>query len=67
MEKNLSANAHNWLYVQLLVTIGVVNEKNAHYEQALAIYKNIMDKYPDYAFVRNVLYPRAQKAMRAKK
>lgn len=67
MEKNLSANAHNWLYVQLLVTIGVVNEKNAHYEQALAIYKNIMDKYPDYAFVRNVLYPRAQEAMRAKK
>ena len=33
MEKNLSANSHNWLYVQLLVTIGVVNEKNEHYEQ----------------------------------
>lgn len=67
MEKNLSANSHNWLYVQLLVTIGVVNEKNEHYEQALAMYKNIMNKYPNYAFVRDVLYPRAQKAMREKK
>ena len=36
-------------------------------EQALAMYKNIMNKYPNYAFVRDVLYPRAQKAMREKK
>lgn len=67
MEKNLSLNAHHWLYVQLLVTIGVVNERNECYEQALAMYKNIMDKYPGYAFVREVLYPRAQKAMREKR
>lgn len=63
MDKNLSANSHHWLYVQLLVTIGVVNERNGH-EQALSMYKNIMNKYPDYAFVREVLYPRAQKTMR---
>mgnify|MGYP000800424511 FL=1 len=31
------------------------------------MYKNIMNKYPNYAFVRDVLYPRAQKAMREKK
>lgn len=67
MEKNLSLNSHHWLYVQLLVTIGVVNERNGRYEQALAMYENIMNKYPDYAFVREVLYPRAQKAMREKR
>lgn len=67
MEKNASLNNHHWLYVQLLVTIGVVNERNEHYDQALAIYKNIMNKYPNYAFVRNVLYPRVQKAMREKR
>lgn len=67
MEKNMSVNSHHWLYVQLLVTIGVVNERNERYEQALAMYKTIMDKYPDYAFVRNILYPRAQKAMREKR
>lgn len=66
MEKNLSTNSHHWLYVQLLVTIGVVYEHDGNYEQALSMYKNIMNKYPDYAFVREVLYPRAQKAVREK-
>lgn len=66
MEKNLSDNKHHWLYVQLLVTIGVVYEKDERYEQAQAMYKTVMNQYPDYAFVKEVLYPRVQKAMREK-
>ena len=66
MEKDISTNGHHWLYVQLLVTIGVVYEKSEHYEQALAMYKTIMEKYPEYGFVKNTSYPRALKAMQQK-
>ena len=66
MEKNISANRHHWLYVQLLVTIGVAYERGDRHEQAQAMYKTVMNQYPDYAFVKEVLYPRVQKAMRAK-
>ena len=66
MEKHISTNGHHWLYVQLLVTIGVVYEKSERYEQALAMYKTIMEKYPEYGFVKNTSYPRALKAMQQK-
>ena len=66
MEKDISTNGHHWLYVQLLVTIGVVYEKSERYEQALAMYKTIMEKYPEYGFVKNTSYPRALKAMQQK-
>ena len=66
MEKNMAANEHHWLYVQLLVTIGVVYERGEQYEQAQSMYKTVMNKCPDYTFVKEVLYPRVQKAMREK-
>ena len=66
MEKDILTNGHHWLYVQLLVTIGVVYEKSERYEQALAMYKTIMEKYPEYGFVKNTSYPRALKAMQQK-
>lgn len=50
--KDILTNGHHWLYVQLLVTIGVVYEKSERYEQALAMYKTIMEKYPEYGFVK---------------
>ena len=60
MEADSSALKNNWLYVQLLVTIGLVYEKDEQYAKAKEMYAWVIKHYPAYAYVKETLYPRVK-------
>lgn len=62
-EADDSLRYHNWMYLQLLVTTGIVEEKLGHYETAKTLYQRVLKLYPDYAHVRDTRYPNLMKKM----
>lgn len=64
MEKSPGTVKNNWLYIQLLTTIGLVYEKSGNYTQAQQMFQKVMKLQPDYAHVREVIYPRLLKEMK---
>lgn len=62
-EADESLRNNNWMYLQLLVTTGLVEEKLKHYETAKALYQRVLKLYPDYAHVRDNKYPNLIKKM----
>lgn len=65
-ENNEALRANNWMYLQLIVTLGLVEEKAGNYEGALEYYQKVMRLFPDYPHVKEVLYPRVVKEMEKK-
>ncbi|MCP9612131.1 hypothetical protein [Coprobacter tertius] len=65
MELNPKYMKNNWMYIQLLTSIGLVEEKLNNLEAAKAAYKKILDMYPDYAHVRDIMYPRLLERMKS--
>lgn len=64
MDANVNLKKNNWMYVQLLVTIGVVEEKQKNYVEAQKMYRRVLQLYPEYAHVKNVTYPRLLEKMK---
>lgn len=62
-EDSESLRHNNWMYLQLLVTTGLVEEKLKHYETAKALYQKVLKLYPDYVHVRDNKYPNLIKKM----
>lgn len=58
MESHAGYTQDNWMYIQLLASIGLVEEKNENYAAARKIYQKILQLYPDHSHVKNVAYPR---------
>ncbi len=63
-EQNPDEIRENWLYLQLLVTIGLSYEKSGQLEKASEMYAWLMKEYPQYTFVTETLYPRVQEKIR---
>ena len=64
MEADPELKKNNWLYIQLMVTIGVVEEKRENYVEAQKMYRKVLELYPEYAHVKNVSYPRLLEKMK---
>lgn len=58
METDTAYTQDNWLYIQLLTTIGLVYEKLGEYPQAVEQFKKVLALQPDYVNVKNNYYPR---------
>ena len=63
MEADPELKKNNWMYIQLMVTIGVVEEKRENYVEAQKMYRKVLELYPEYAHVKNVSYPRLLEKM----
>lgn len=48
----------NWMYIQLLTTIGLVHEKQGNYKAAQQMYQQVMQLHPEYVYMKQVVYPR---------
>ena len=64
MEADPELKKNNWMYIQLMVTIGVVEEKRENYVEAQKMYRKVLELYPEYAHVKNVSYPRLLEKMK---
>ena len=64
MEADPELKKNNWMYIQLMVTIGVVEEKRENYVEAQKMYRKVLALYPEYAHVKNVSYPRLLEKMK---
>ena len=64
MEADPELKKNNWMYIQLMVTIGVVEEKRENYVEAQKMYRKVLELYPEYADVKNVSYPRLLEKMK---
>ncbi len=64
MDANPELKKNNWMYVQVMVTIGVVEEKQENYAEAQKMYRRVLQLYPEYAHVKNVTYPRLLEKMK---
>lgn len=64
MEADPELKNNNWMYIQLMVTIGVVEEKRENYVEAQKMYRKVLELYPEYAHVKNVSYPRLLEKMK---
>ena len=64
MEADPELKKNNWMYIQLMVTIGVVDEKRENYVEAQKMYRKVLELYPEYAHVKNVSYPRLLEKMK---
>ena len=64
MEADPVLKKNNWMYIQLMVTIGVVEEKRENYVEAQKMYRKVLELYPEYAHVKNVSYPRLLEKMK---
>ncbi|MEG1573854.1 MAG: hypothetical protein RR293_02055 [Bacteroidales bacterium] len=62
-EENETLRKDNWMYLQLLVTTGIVEEKQGNYENAKKLYLKILNIYPDYSQIRDNRYPNLLKKM----
>ena len=54
-EENEALRSNNWMYLQLIITLGLVEEKDENYEKAHEYFSKAMELYPH---LKNVLYPR---------
>lgn len=57
MEADPELKKNNWMYIQLMVTIGVVEEKRENYVEAQKMYRKVLELYPEYAHVKMFLIP----------
>lgn len=57
-ENDESLRSNNWMYLQLIITLGLVEEKDQNYEKAHEYFSKAMELYPEYPHLKNVLYPR---------
>ena len=57
-ENDESLREDNWMYLQVIITLGLVEEKQENYEAALSYYEKAMQLYPEYPHVKEVLRPR---------
>ena len=57
-ENDESLRSNNWMYLQLIITLGLVEEKDRNYEKAHEYFSKAMELYPEYPHLKNVLYPR---------
>ena len=64
MEADPELKKNNWMYIQLMVTIGVVEEKRENYVEAQKMYRKVLELYQEYAHVKNVSYPRLLEKMK---
>lgn len=64
MEKSPQLTKNNWLYIQLLTTIGLVYEKMENYTQAQKMFQKVLHLQPGYPTVKNVIYPRLMTKMK---
>ena len=64
MEADPELKKNSWMYIQLMVTIGVVEEKRENYVEAQKMYRKVLELYPEYAHVKNVSYPRLLEKMK---
>ncbi|EHL88226.1 tetratricopeptide repeat protein [Coprobacter fastidiosus] len=64
MDADPELKKNNWMYIQLMVTIGVVEEKRENYVEAQKMYRKVLELYPEYAHVKNVSYPRLLEKMK---
>lgn len=62
-EEDESLRHNNWMYLQLLVTTGMVEEKLKHYETAKVLYQRVLKLYPNYVHIRDNRYPNLIKKM----
>ena len=53
------------MYIQLLTTIGLVEEKNENYTEAKKMYQKVLQLQPNYGHVKNIVYPRLMKKMKS--
>ena len=67
MESHAGYTQKNWMYIQLLTSIGLVEEKNENYAAAQKIYQKILQMYPNHYHVKNVAYPRVLKNIKETK
>ncbi|MBQ8423624.1 MAG: hypothetical protein IJY36_05145 [Coprobacter sp.] len=59
-ESDESLRADNWMYLQLIVTLGLVEEKAENYTGALEYFHHVCELFPSYPYVREVLIPRVE-------
>ena len=57
-EENEALRSNNWMYLQLIITLGLVEEKDENYEKAHEYFSKAMELYPESPHLKNVLYPR---------
>ena len=63
-DSNLKDN--NWMYLQLMVTTGIVYEKLENYTEAKIMYEKVLELYPNYPHVRDKKYPQILKKINKK-
>lgn len=63
-EKNDNLRDNNWMYLQLMVTTAMVEEKLDNYNNAKILYEKILELYPNYPHVRDYRYPNLLKKMK---
>ncbi len=63
-ENNEELRRENWMYLQLIVTLGLVEEKAENYEEALKYYRRVNEIFPSYPYTREVLIPRVEGKMK---
>ncbi len=67
MEKDPYYTQNNWLYPQLITTIGLVYEKMGNYPKAEAMFNRALKLEPDFKRLKTIIMPRLQAAIAAKK
>ena len=63
MEQTPGETVNNWLYIQTMVSVALVNEKMNNYPAAKQQLLQLMEIEPRYTYVKDVLYPRLLKEM----
>ena len=65
-DANEKLRENNWMYLQLMVTIGIVYEKLDNYTEAKNMYEKALKIYPNYPHVRDKKYPNILKKINKK-
>ena len=65
-DANDKLRENNWMYLQLLVTTGIILEKLENYTEAKAMYEKALKLYPNYPHVRDKKYPAILKKINKK-
>ena len=65
-DANETLRKENWMYLQLMVTIGIVYEKLENYTEAKKMYEKALKIYPNYPHVRDKKYPNILKKIEKK-
>ena len=65
-DANDKLRENNWMYLQLMVTTGIILEKLENYTEAKAMYEKALKLYPNYPHVRDKKYPAILKKINKK-